>query len=238
MRKSKQFISMPVIGLEEGRQMGSVKDLVVNPNEKKVVALAVEQKGLFKEHKYIPYSKVRSVGEDAVTVNRGATAQKSGNLPEIISLIREKKSINGARIVTENGTLLGVVDDYYVNLASGELVGMEFSGSYLNAVFNGKAFLDIDHVLTIGRDMIVCSDEAVEKAVKLDGGLQERFRGVRESTGQIWESTKKRTKELGSTVNKPLSRMKRTPKDDQPGNPPDAEKPGSPSGRENPPRGD
>ena len=158
MRKSKQFISMPVVSLEEGQQMGNIKALVVNPTEKKVVALAVEQKGLFREHKYIPYSKVRSVGGDAVTVNRGASAQKSGSLPEIITLVRDKNNINGARIVTENGTLLGIVDDYYVNLANGELVGMEFSGNYLNSVFNGKAFLDINHVLTIGKDMIVCSE--------------------------------------------------------------------------------
>ncbi len=234
VRKSKQFISMPVVSLEEGQRMGNVKDLVVNTTEKKVVALAVEQKGLFKEHKYIPYSKVRSVGGDAVTVNRGASAQKSGNLPEIITLVREKNNINGARIVTENGTLMGIVDDYYVNLASGELVGMEFSGNYLNSVFNGTAFLDIDHVLTIGRDMIVCSDEALGKAVKLDGGLQEKLRGVKESTGHIWESTKKRTKELGSTVNKPLARIKR-PKKDEP-DPPDAEKPGHTPPRENPPK--
>lgn len=232
MRKSKQFISMPVVSLEEGQRMGNVKELVVNPAEKKVVALAVEQKGLFKEHRYIPYNKVRSVGGDAVTVNRGATAKKSGSLPEIITLIKEKNNINGARIVSENGTLLGVVDDYYVNLASGEIMGMEFSGNYLNSVFNGKAFLDIDHVLTIGREMIVCSDEALEKAVKLDGGLQEKLRGVKESTGHIWESTKKRTKELGSSVNKPLARIKRT-KNDEP-EPPDTDKPGNVPPRENP----
>lgn len=238
MRKSKQFISMPVVSLEEGLQMGSVKDLVVNPAEKKVVALAVEQKGLFKEHKYIPYSKVRSVGEDAVTVNRGATAQKGSSLPEIISLLREKSNITGARIVSESGTLLGVVDDYYVNLASGELVGMEFSSSYLSAVFNGRAFLDIDHVITIGKDMVVCSDAALEKAVKLDGGLQERLRGMRESTGQIWASTKKRTRDLGTTVNKPLSLIKRTPKNGRPSDSAGEDEQNGSSHREHPSKND
>lgn len=220
MRKSKQFISMPVISLEEGQQIGTVRELVVNPAEKRVTALAVEQKGWFKEHKYIPYSKIRSVGDDAVTINRVSAVQRSGNLPEIINLLREKNSIPGARIVTESGTLLGVVDDYYVDLETGEIVGMEFRSGYLDAVFNGKAFLDIDHVITIGKNMIVCSGEALEKAVKLDGGLQDKLRGVRKSTSQIWESTVRKTREIGSTVNKPLSRIKRAKKDENPVNPP------------------
>ena len=79
----------------------------------------------------------------------------------------------------------------------------------------------------------ICSDEALEKAVKLDGGLQEKLRGVKESTGHIWESTKKRTKELGSTVNKPIARIKRTKKDDP--DSPDADKPGNNPPQENPP---
>lgn len=209
MRKSKQFTSLPVISLEEGKRIGTIKGLVINPAEKRVAALIVEQKGLFNDQKFIPYSKIRSVGEDAVTIHHGSFVQKGDNLPEIISLVKDKCKINGARIVTESGTLLGTVDDYYVDLTSGELVGMEFSGGYVSGIFSGTAFLDIEHVLTIGKEMIVCSDEAVEKAVKLDGGLQDKLRGVKESTGQLWESTVQKSRQLGSSVNKSFSRFKR-----------------------------
>ncbi len=214
MRKSKEFISMPVISLEEGRQIGTIKSLVVNPAEKKVVALAIEQKGLFKEQRFIPYTKIRSIGEDAVTVSRSSVLQKGASLPEIAGLVKDKININGTRIVSESGTLLGVVDDYYVNLSSGELVGMEFSSNYINGLFNGKAFLDADIVLTIGKEMIVCSDKAQDKVVKMDGGLQEKLRGVKKSTGQWWESTVQKTRELGS-------RLKRSKNGEETEAPPD-----------------
>lgn len=207
MRKSKEFLSLPVVSLEEGRQIGSIKGLVVHPGLKKVAALIIEQKGWFDEQKFIPYSNVHSVGEDAITVKHGTKVQKGGNLPEIISLTKNKVKISGARIVTENGTLLGEADDYYVNLATGEMIGMEFSGSYVDGLFSGKAFLDINHVLTIGKDMIVCADQALDEVVKLDGGLQEKFRGVKDSTSNLWESTIQKTRELGSNV------IKRTKKE-------------------------
>lgn len=212
MRKSKQFISMPVISLEEGQQIGIIKGLVIDPGLKRVAALMIEQKGWFNDQKFIPYINVHSVGEDAVTIKHGTMVQKGTNLPEIISLTKNKVKVNGARIVTESGTLLGEADDYYVNMASGEMIGMEFSGSFMNGLFSGKAFLDINHVLTIGKDMIVCSDQALDEAVKLDGGLQEKLRGVRESTSHIWESTVQKTRELGSNVNSSIIKIKRSKK--------------------------
>ena len=48
MQKSKRFEAMPVISLEEGRQIGTVKGLVVDPAARKVAALIIEQKGWFK----------------------------------------------------------------------------------------------------------------------------------------------------------------------------------------------
>ncbi|KAF1085836.1 PRC-barrel domain protein [Sporotomaculum syntrophicum] len=212
MRKSRHFTSMPVISLEEGQQIGIIKGLVVNPSLKRVAALIIEQKGWFNEQKFIPFSNVHSVGEDAVTVKHGTIVQKGGNLPEIISLTKSKVKISGARIVTESGTLLGEADDYYVNLATGEIIGLEFSGSFINSLFSGKAFLDINHVVTIGKNMIVCSDQALVEAVKLDGGLQEKLRGVKDSTSSLWESTIQKTRELGSNVNNSITKVKRNKK--------------------------
>jgi uncharacterized protein YrrD len=221
MRKSKQFASMPVISLEEGQQIGIIKSLVVDPGLKRVAALMIEQKGWFSDQKFIPYSNVHSVGEDAVTVKHGTMVQRGGNLPEIISLTKNKVKVSGARIITQGGTVLGEADDYYVNLATGEMIGLEFSGNFINGLFGGKAFLDINHVLTIGKDMVICSDEALDEAVKLDGGLQEKLRGVKDSTSHLWESTVQKTRELGSNVNNSITKIKRGKKESEKNTPVD-----------------
>jgi Uncharacterized protein conserved in bacteria len=151
MRKSKQFVSLPVISLAEGQQIGAIKGLVVNPVQKAVSALLIEQKGWFKEQKYIPFSKVRSIGEDALTIDRRSNAEKGASIPEIVELLKDKAEITGAKLITENGTALGYVDEYYVDLQSGDIVGLEFSGGSLSSWMRGSAFLDINHVRTIGK---------------------------------------------------------------------------------------
>lgn len=212
VRKSKKFASLPVISLEEGRQIGTVKGLLLDPAGKRVAALIIEQKGWFKEQRFVPYHKVHSVGENAVTVEKSSRADKAANLPEIVRLLKERVNLLGARIVAENGTLLGFVDEFYVDETTGTLTGLEFSGRLLDSVIKGRAFLDIAHVRTIGQEVVVITNEGVENVFKLDGGLQETFKEIVESTGHLWESTVQKTKELSANINKSLERVKREKK--------------------------
>ncbi|NLI12829.1 PRC-barrel domain-containing protein [Pelotomaculum propionicicum] len=209
MRKSKRFASMPVISLEEGQHIGIVKELVIDPAGKRVAALIIEQKGWFKEQRFIPYAKVHSVGADAITIEKSSGVQKAAGLPEIVKLHREKIKIAGARLVAENGTVLGNVDEYYVDIETGTIAGLEFSGNVINSVIKGRAFLDIAYVRTMGKEVIVVTNEAVENAFKLDGGLQETIKNVRESTGHLWESTMQKTREFGTSLNKSLEKVKK-----------------------------
>lgn len=209
MRKSKRFESMPVISLEEGQQIGHVKSLVVDPAGKKVAALIIEQKGWFKEQRFIPYHKVNSAGSDAITIEKTASVERATSLPDIVKLVREKVGIIGARIVTENGTLLGNVDEYYVDLATGTIAGLEFSGNLLNGLIKGRAFLDTIYVRTLGKEVVVITNEALENIFKLDGGLQETVKNIRETTGQLWENTLQKTKDLGTTLNKSIEKVKK-----------------------------
>ncbi len=209
MRKSKKFASMPVISLEEGQQVGVVKGLVVDPAEKKITALIIEQKGWFKEQRFIPYHKVHNIGEDAITIEKSSGVERAAGLPNIVKLLKEKVTINGARLVAENGTVLGHVDEYYIDAVTGTIAGLEFSGNFINGMVKGRAFLDIAFVRTFGKEVVIIRNEGIDNIFKLDGGLQETVKNIRESTGQFWENTVQKTKGLGVGINKSLGKAKK-----------------------------
>ena len=198
MRKSKKFIGMPVISLAEGQQLGTVKGLVVDPVQQKVAALIIEQKSWFSEQKFAPYGKVRSVGTDAITIDQSAVVEKGSSLPDILKLYKEKANIVGYKVLVENGSQLGVVDEYFVDDLSGQIVGLELSGNFFNSFIMGKTFLDIGYVKTIGKELVVTSAEAIDSLVKIDGGLQDTVKQLKDSTSQMFENTLQKTKELGS----------------------------------------
>lgn len=198
MRKSKKFIGMPVISLAEGQQIGTVKGLVVNPVDQKISALIIEQKGWFKDQKFAPYGKVRSVGNDAITIGQTGHVEKAASLPEILNLYKERINVIGCKVMAENGTQLGIVDEYYVEETTGAIAGLELSGNLLNSLITGRAYLDISFVRTLGKELVVASNEAIESTVKVDGGLQETVKSLKQNTSHLWESAVQKTKELGT----------------------------------------
>ncbi|OPX88677.1 MAG: PRC-barrel domain protein [Pelotomaculum sp. PtaB.Bin104] len=208
MKKSKQLLSLAVISLEEGQQIGNVKGLVIDPAGKKLAALIIEQKGWFKEQRFIPYHKVHSIGSDAVTIEKSSCVEKGGALSEIVKLLKDRVSISGSKLVAENGTVLGYVDEYYIDLTTGAITGLEFSGNLIDSVIKGRAFLDAAYVRTLGKEVAIVTNEGIENIFRLDGGLQETVKNIKESTGQIWENTFKKTKELSTSINKKVKREK------------------------------
>lgn len=209
MRKSKQFPGLPVVSLAEGKQIGTVKDLVINPAARAVAALIIETGAWRREQRFIPYQRIHSVGDDAITIHRSSNVEKGTSLPEIMQLLKERVTLTGSRLLTPGGQVLGRVEEYYVDVKTGQIVGLEISGGQLGSLLRGRAFLDSNLVETIGPRLIICREEARESMIKIDGGLAENLQQWRESGGRLWESTRQASSRLGSSLEKSLEKARR-----------------------------
>ncbi|RYD06247.1 hypothetical protein N752_04980 [Desulforamulus aquiferis] len=181
---------------------------MVDPIQQKVAALIIEQKGWFRDQKFAPYTKVRSVGNDAITLDQSSMVEKGASLPEILSLYKEKISIIGCRALAENGSQLGQVEEFFIEESSGSIVGLELSGNFINSLIMGKSFLDISFIKTLGKELVVTSNDAMDNMVKVDGGLQETVKQLKDSTSHIWENTVQKTKEFGTKTKELSSKTK------------------------------
>lgn len=216
MRKSRKFVSMPIVSIEEGLQIGTTRGLVVNPVQMEVAALIIDQRGWFREQKIIPYGKVKNVGGDAITIDQSSQVQKTTNLPEILRLIKEKVNPVGAKVIVEDGTLVGYVEEYFIDETTGEIVMLEIAGKLLENLFKGKARLSTKHVRTMGGEVIVLKNGAQEFLEKVDGGLQDTISNIKESTSHLWESTKNKTIQLGQNIKEKARERNIGPKEDNP----------------------
>ncbi|MHB9094470.1 MAG: PRC-barrel domain-containing protein [Eubacteriales bacterium] len=200
MKKSRKFISMPIVSLQEGTEIGAVRSLIIDPAKMEVAALIIDQRGWFREQKIIPYSKVKSVGTDAVTIDQSSNVQKTVSLPEILKLIKERANPLGTKVIAENGTVLGLVDEYYIDEITGKITGLEITGKLLESLFKGRAMLPIENVRTMGSDIMVVKDGCESQLEKIDGGLQETIHNIKEGTSSLWDSTLQRTKKISKNI--------------------------------------
>ncbi len=156
---------LPVITMAEGKQVGKVDDLIVDPKRKAVSWLRLHSGGmglLGGERLWVPAEAVHGVGEDAVTIRAEGDARTPAEAPEALALVKARRGIIGNKVMTENGERLGEVRDYEFNADTFALTslsvppGMNVVGEILTIAG--------DKVLTIGEDVIVVAADAVVRS--------------------------------------------------------------------------
>lgn len=202
MLPSKKFLSLPIISLKEGQKIGYVRNLVVEPRTKRVAALVIEPKGLFKDQRIIPFNRVVSIGENAITLSTESQVEKATNLPDILDLLKEKTAIIGIKVVTENGKSLGVADEFYLDPENGKIIEIDISEGKIEGLFSGKVRLNAQEILTIGSDVIVVSKDSEEKLEVFNKGVNENIKSffhaastkasqTSQQINKYWKKTKK-----------------------------------------------
>jgi uncharacterized protein YrrD len=185
MRKSRQFKSLSVISLDEGREIGHIRNLVINPQTSEVAAIIVQRRGLFGEQKVIPYARVVSVGNNALTVQKMANAERITSLPQILGLVKEDVRLKGVRVISEGGAALGHVEELYVDTTTGKITAFEVSGAPGEGFLKGKAVLPAGEVRTIGKDILIVRNGAEESLTRSESKLAESMKNLKESTNRL-----------------------------------------------------
>lgn len=189
MKPSRKFLSLPIISLQEGQQLGYVKSLILNAATKSLAAIVVDPKGFFKDQRIIPYSKIVSVGDDAITINKESHVEKTSSLPELLDLVKEKLSIIGTKMVTETGKTIGTADEYYVDPSTGKITQIELSGGKLEGLLNGKAWISAEYITTIGHDVIVIQKGSENALTVSDKGLSDSLKNLIHTTSNLASET-------------------------------------------------
>jgi len=154
---------LPVITMTEGKQVGKVDDLVVDPERKVVSWLRLHSGGMLGgERLWVPAEAVHGVGEDAITINAEADVRSPADAPEAVALVKAKRLLFGNKVTTENGERLGEVRDYEFDPDTFALTSLSVPPG-MNVV-SEILMIAGDQVLTIGEDVIVVAAGAVTRS--------------------------------------------------------------------------
>ena len=163
MKASQQILGLPVMSVEEGRQVGVVRDLVLNPRRGTLDFILVEDGTWYLGAKILRFSNVLGIGAFALTVERISSLVEAAGCPEALELLRAGFKLPGVKIITKKGRLIGTAGEYYVSEESGEILGCDLlpEGSGERAGIIPRSL-----ILTFGSDYLVVEDSADRAAVE------------------------------------------------------------------------
>ncbi|ADV67408.1 PRC-barrel domain-containing protein [Deinococcus maricopensis] len=181
MLKGKDIIGRPIVALDSGARIDTVRDLVFDHDANQLLALLVDEGGWFRAARVIPFASVRSIGEDAVVIPSTNDVVPATALERVADLLADKRSLSGLTFMTTDGRDLGKLADLYFDEATGRVVGYDMTGGIFSDLASGRTFVPAPEQVKIGQDVAIVPPEvALMMEEQEEGGL----RGALASAGQ------------------------------------------------------
>lgn len=158
----KELIGMTVFAIEGGRNAGTVDRLLFSPEEMRVTDLVVTRGTAVLEEpepqRILPTDRIKAVGRDAITIESedALDVTPDGEVPVGRVAFDE---IEREKVITESGDDVGEVSSVSFNDRDFRLENIEVSRGFLS----GNALIPTREVVSVGEDVIVVRDSALDK---------------------------------------------------------------------------
>ncbi len=117
--KAEEMMKLKVMDVGSGTTIGPVTGILIDGDEKQVVALEVGG-GLFSRPDYLPFGGIRSIENDVLTISSSELFVERGEF-KTSGLVG---NLTGRNVFTEDGKNLGTVHDYDVDAKNGEITSI------------------------------------------------------------------------------------------------------------------
>lgn len=152
MKKSADILRLPVISISEGKQIGTVKDLVIDAAQGAVVALVIDDGSWYLGAKVLPFNAITGLGESAVTVEATSNLIPVSTLPRIEQLMAAGVKVIGTRTLTRSGHMGGKVIEVMID-ETGRISFCEVEEGI------GERFqIPVQQIITFGKDVLIISE--------------------------------------------------------------------------------
>lgn len=156
MRKVSELEGMTVIDVKDGTKLGEVAEMVVSPEDLRLLGFVLKTGGLFdQKEKIVEIGDVRAIGDDAITVDGADVAHTSEESSEDFRRVRESdRRLSGKKVVTDTGSVIGTVSDAVIDPATKRISALLIGGGILQS----PESIHVDRISSVGPDVIVARE--------------------------------------------------------------------------------
>jgi uncharacterized protein YrrD len=158
MKLSRELSNLPIVSIAEGEEVGIVKDFIIDPMQKAIVAIIIEDLLWYEGAKIIEFTLIHSIGDFAITIENVSDVVSLTSKPELADLIKKRIDMKDVKIITRGGRFVGNVVEYSLDDRTGDILGLELS-SDSNVASPDKNIIPASVVVTIGQKVIIVNDD-------------------------------------------------------------------------------
>ena len=140
-----------VVSMANGEKLGSVYDVLVDPESLKIAALIVSRGGVFQQKQaLVPAPEINAWGKDAVLIKGEPSLLSEEEVADRKNWVRASNQIQGRPLVSAGGEKLGTIHNIVVN-ENGQIVAYQVSGG----TFSSDKRVNAQMTQTLGGDVVI-----------------------------------------------------------------------------------
>jgi len=146
------IVGQPIISITEGKELGNVKELLVNYSNGTIAALVIDDGKWYLGAKLLPFNAIAGLGESAVTINNSSDILAITDQPEFEKMFEADVKIIGTKVLTKGGKIQGKINEFIVD-NSGKITTCELEKT------DGEVVqLPAQNIVTFGKAVLIVSD--------------------------------------------------------------------------------
>lgn len=148
-----------VLSIDDGKKLGYINDLLIDPQSRQLAALCVEDDG---HESLIPFDAVQGLGADALTVSSASVRQGVGDANPLTALPNLKR-FSRLKVVDEGGVLLGTVKAIDFDPYSGDINHLSVHKGGFLGIGGDDVTVAAKDIRGIGDEVIVVAQQPAEQ---------------------------------------------------------------------------
>lgn len=153
MKSSVQIRGLKIISINEGKQISTVKDLIINSADGSLAFFVVDQPSDYFGARLIDYQDILGLGDYALIISDSTVIQDVAHNSLAVELLQKDVKVVGCQVLTTKGYLIGQVTEIMFEEGTGKIAACQVSNP------DGKTSqIKCDNVITYGKEIILIDD--------------------------------------------------------------------------------
>jgi uncharacterized protein YrrD len=168
--RASQLRGLAVVSIAEATKEGTVQDVVLEPNRRRMAGLSVRPTGGGND-KALSVKDLHSVGRDAITIRDAEALREEpparGNGEVYLSRLK------GMKAMTDTGQIIGTIAEVEIDPTNFAIIGYELSTGVISDLTGNRRKLPADGNIHYGRDVLIVRESAAAAPTK-EGRAEEK----------------------------------------------------------------
>lgn len=153
MKSSVEIIGLKIISINEGRQISTVKDIIIDAAQGCLAFFIVDQPSDYFGARLIAYEDILGLGDYALIISESTVIQDVAHNPLAIELLQKDVKVIGSQVLTTKGCLIGQVNEIMIEEETGRIAVCLVTNPQGNT-----SQVKCDRVITYGKEIILIDD--------------------------------------------------------------------------------